>query len=74
MAHRKKIHKSLDKQTRKEYHIGVAGKFSGLEGLEISSVNDTWIKIRDSVKVSAMRQQEFGNIEISPGLTRNAQN
>ena len=27
--------------------------FQALEGLEISSVDDTWVKIRDSIKVSA---------------------
>ena len=27
--------------------------FSALECLEISSVNDTWVKIRDSIKASA---------------------
>ena len=28
-------------------------RFSALEGLEISSVDDTWVKIRDSIKASA---------------------
>ena len=31
-------------------HVDVANSFSALEGLETSSVDDTWVKIRDSIK------------------------
>ena len=41
----------VDPETRKEYHIDVANRFTALEGLEISSVDDTWVTIRDSIKV-----------------------
>ena len=53
VADRYNLNKLVDRETRKEYQIDVANRFSALEGLEISSVNDTWVKIRDSVKASA---------------------
>ena len=33
----------------------VANRFSALDGLEISSVDDTWVKIRGSIKASAKK-------------------
>ena len=53
VTHRYYTNKVLDHQTRKEYQIDVANRFLALEGLQISSVDDTWVKIRDSIKVSA---------------------
>ena len=47
------LNKLVDRETRKEYQIDVANRFTALEGLEISSVDDTWVKIRDSIKASA---------------------
>jgi hypothetical protein len=41
-----------------------------LEILEISSVDDIWVKIRDSIKASAKEKQ----IGINPGSMRNVQN
>ena len=52
VADRYNLNKLVDHETRKEYQIGVADKFSALEGLEISSVEDIWVKIRDSIKAS----------------------
>ena len=40
-------------QTRKEYQIDIDNRFSVLEGLDIPSVDDIWVKIRDNIKVSA---------------------
>ena len=39
------------------YQIDVANRFSALEDLEISSVDDTWVKIRDSIKASAKKRK-----------------
>ena len=50
-------------KTRKEYQIDVANRFSVLEGLEISSVDDTCVKIRDSIKASAT--EEVGILKTS---------
>ena len=47
--------------TRKEYQIDVANRFSSLEVLEISSVEDTWVKIRGSIKASA--KEKVGILE-----------
>ena len=44
-----------------EDQIDVANRFSALEGLEISSVDDTWVKIRDSIKDSA--KEKVGILE-----------
>ena len=41
--------------------IDVANRFSALEGLEISSVDDTWVKIGDSIKASA--KEKVGILE-----------
>ena len=46
------LNKLHDHQTRKECQIDVTNRFSVLEGLEISNVDDTWVKIRDSIKSS----------------------
>ena len=43
----------LDLETRKEYQIDIANRFSALEGLEISSIGDTWVKIKVSINASA---------------------
>ena len=51
----------FDHETRKEYQIDVANRFSALEGLEISSVDDTWVRIRDSIKASA--KEKVGILE-----------
>ena len=57
VADRYNLNKLVDRETRKEYQIDVAHRFSALEGLEISSVDDTWVKIRDSIKASAKEKQ-----------------
>ena len=41
VADRYNLNKLVDPETRKEYQIDVANRFSALEGLEISSVDDT---------------------------------
>ena len=49
--------------------------FSALEGLEMSSVDDTRVKINNSIK--ALAKETVGiwkHIGINPGLIRNAQN
>ena len=46
------LNKLVDRETRKEYQIDVANRCSALDVLEISSVDDTWVKIKDSVKAS----------------------
>ena len=51
----------LDHQTRKEYQIDVANRFSVLEGIEISNVDDTLVKIRDSIKAS--EEEKVGVLE-----------
>jgi hypothetical protein len=46
-----------------------------LYGLEISSVDDTWVKIKDNVNTSA--EEKVGILEThrkNPGLLGNAQN
>ena len=48
VADRYNLNKLVDRETRKEYQIDVANRFSALEGLEISSVDDTWVNIRDN--------------------------
>ena len=49
---RYKLNKLLDLQSKKEYQIEVANRFSVMKGLEFSSVVDTWVKIRDNIKPS----------------------
>ena len=39
----------------------MATRFSALEGLEISSVHDTWVKFRDGIKASA--KEKVGVLE-----------
>ena len=56
VADRSNLNKLVDRETRKEYQIDVANRFSALEGLEISSVDDTWVKIRDSIKALQKRK------------------
>ena len=58
-ADRYNLNKLVDRETRKEHQIDVANRFSALEGLEISSVDDTWIKIRDNIKASAKEKEGF---------------
>ena len=52
-ADRYNLNNLFDHETRKEYQIDAANRFSALEGLEISCIDDTWVKIRDSIKDSA---------------------
>ena len=49
VADRYNLNKLLDYETRKEYQIDIANRFSALDALEISNVDDIWIKIRDSI-------------------------
>ena len=51
----------FDRETRKEYQIDVANRFSALEGLEVSSKDDIWVKIRDIIKGSA--KEKVGVLE-----------
>ena len=48
--------KLVDRESRMEYQIDVANRFSALKGLEISSVDDTWVKIRDVSKILQKRK------------------
>ena len=61
VADRYNLNKLVDRETRKEYQIDVANRFSALDGLEISSVDDTWVKIRGSIKASA--KEKVGILE-----------
>ena len=61
VADRYKLNKLVNHESRKEYQIDVANRFSALEGLEISSVDDTWTKIRDSIK--AFAKEKVGVLE-----------
>ena len=47
------LNKLIDHETRKEYQIDVTNRFLALEAIEISSVDNTWVRIRDSIKASA---------------------
>ena len=60
--------KLVDCETREEYQTDVANRFSALEGLEIPSEDDTWVKIRDSIKASAKEKVGI-NINIIAGTT-----
>ena len=59
VADRYNLNKLVDRETRKECQIDVTNRFSALEGLELSSVDDTWVKIRDSIKASAKEKVEI---------------
>ena len=59
IADRYNLNKLVDRETRKEHQIDVANRFSDLEGLEISSVDDTWVKIRDSIKAFANLEENL---------------
>jgi hypothetical protein len=75
VADRHNLNKLVDNETRKEYQIDVANRFSALESLDISSVDDTWVKIRDSIKASA--KEKVGVLETNrnkPWFDRNVQN
>jgi hypothetical protein len=61
VADRHNLNKLVDHETRKEYQIDVANRFWALEGLEISSVDDTWVKIRDNIKEST--EEKVGILE-----------
>ena len=61
VADRYNLNKLVDHETKKGYQIDAANKFSALEGLEISSVDVTWVKIRDSIKASA--KEKVGILE-----------
>ena len=61
VADRYNLNKLVDRETRKEYQIDVANRFSVLEALQISSVDDTWVKIGDSIKASA--KDKVGNLK-----------
>ena len=50
VADRYKLKTLLHHETRKEYQIDTADRFSTMEGLVTSSVDDTLVKIRDSIK------------------------
>ena len=44
------------------YNLNKLVDHETLEGLEISSVDDTWVKIRDSIKASEKREsRDFRN-------------
>jgi hypothetical protein len=60
-ADRYNLNKLVHHETRKENQIDVANRFSALAGLEIPSVDDTWVKIRDSIIASA--NEEIGVLE-----------
>ena len=55
VADRYNLNKLVDRVTTKEYQIAIDNRFSAFEGLQISSVDDTWVKIRDSIKASTKR-------------------
>ena len=53
------LNKLLYNETRKEYQIDVANRFPALEALGISSVYDTRVKIRESMKAFAKEKLEI---------------
>jgi hypothetical protein len=61
VADRYNLNKLIYHETRTEYKIDVANTFSALKDLEISSVDGTWVKIRDSIKASA--KEKIGVLE-----------
>jgi hypothetical protein len=68
------LNKFLNDQIGEQYQIDVTNKFSALEGLEISSVDYTWVKIRDSIKASAKEKVRILETKINPDSTMNVQN
>ena len=52
VANRYTLNKLVDHETRNEYQTDIANRFSALEDLEISSENDTWVKIKESIKAT----------------------
>ena len=70
VADRYNLNKTVDRETRKKYQIDVANRFSALEGLDISSVDDTWVKISFCKRGS----RGLKKIGIYPGSMRNVQN
>ena len=42
-----------------EWSIDIPNRFSTLKGYEISSVGDTWVKIRDNIKTSAEKKVQI---------------
>ena len=62
------LNKLVDRETRKEYQIDVANRFSALEASAIFSVNDSWVKIRDSIKASA--KENVGILETNRNKPR----
>ena len=61
VADRYNLNKLLENESRKEYQINVFNRFSALETLEISSVNDAWIKIR--FRINACAKEKVGILE-----------
>jgi hypothetical protein len=55
------LNKLVDRETRKEYQIDVANRFSTLKALYISRVYDRWVRIKDSIKASA--KEKVGILE-----------
>jgi hypothetical protein len=58
IADRYNLNKLLDHEIRKEYQIDVGNRFSALEGLEISSVDDTWV-------ISALEGSEISSEDVT---------
>ena len=53
---------NYDNQTRKEYQIEVANRFSALEASEISTVDDDWVKVEDDKGLLA--EEKIGTLKI----------
>ena len=67
---RHNLNKLLDNETRKEYQIDIANRFSDLEALEIPCIVDTWVKIRDSIKASAKDKVGILETLVRTGMVR----
>ena len=52
VADRYNSNKQLYHETRKDYQMVVVNRFSALEASEISSVGDSCVRIKDSIKTS----------------------
>ena len=62
------LNKWIDDQTRKEYQIDVADRFSALKGLEASNVDDIWVKLKDKLdwlidSIKASAEEKVGVLE-----------